>query len=95
MIFAFSRKYKKSFSFQPYRNADAGLTRRTNGKTNDAGLTFLRHYGISAFIFFNLKQNGGAASFLRGSMLGKTFKGAVSRDVRHSGFFVKQSTLAL
>jgi hypothetical protein len=35
------------------RNADAGLYRRTNGKTNDAGLTFspaFRHSGISIFL---------------------------------------------
>jgi hypothetical protein len=25
-------------------NADAGLLRRTNGKTNDAGLTFFRQF---------------------------------------------------
>jgi hypothetical protein len=34
------------------RNADAGLTPRTNGKNNDAGLTFspvFRHSGISSF----------------------------------------------
>jgi hypothetical protein len=28
---------------------DAGLMWRTNGKTNDAGLTFLRYSGISIF----------------------------------------------
>jgi hypothetical protein len=32
------------------RNADAGLTRQTNGKTNDAGLTFTAAFRYSAFI---------------------------------------------
>jgi hypothetical protein len=39
------------------RNADAGLMWRTNGKNNDAGLTFSRYSGIPAFLFIDIGNN--------------------------------------
>jgi hypothetical protein len=35
---------------------DAGLTRQTNSKTNDAGLTFLRYSGSPAFLVLIMKM---------------------------------------
>jgi hypothetical protein len=39
------------------RNADAGLTRRTNGKTNDAGLTFFPVVRYTDISVSNIEKN--------------------------------------
>jgi hypothetical protein len=43
------------------RNADAGLTRRTNGKTTNAGITF---FGIPAFLQY-IQHHKNKANFLK------------------------------
>jgi hypothetical protein len=37
--------------------SDVGMMRRTNGKANDAELTFVRHSGIPAFLFVKIVKN--------------------------------------
>jgi hypothetical protein len=59
---------------QWYRtDVDAGLMQQTNGKTNNAGLTFLQYSGIPVFLIFNLFNKKKLAKIWNITMLQSNF----------------------